>query len=144
MKFYLSHKVVGGNISNGVVNVKVEDMKQNKQIDMSADVVLVATGRSPFTNGLGLKNLGIETDKVGRIPINKKLQTKHEHIYAIGDVVEGPMLAHKGEEEGIAAVETILGLPGHVNYNAIPSVVYTHPEIAFVGLNEEECKQKSN
>lgn len=109
---------------------------------MDADIVLVATGRSAHTLNLGLDKLGIITDKAGRIPVNGKLQTKVENIYAVGDVIEGPMLAHKGEEEGIAAVEIILGLPGHVNYHSIPSVVYTHPEIAYVGLNEEEAKAK--
>jgi dihydrolipoamide dehydrogenase len=109
---------------------------------MEADVVLVCTGRSPHTNNLNLAALDIQTDRLGRIPINEKLQTKHPNIYACGDVVEGPMLAHKGEEEGIAAVEIILGLPGHVNYHSIPSVVYTHPEIATVGWTEEEVKAK--
>ena len=108
---------------------------------MEADVVLVSTGRSPHTNNLNLSSIGIKLDKQGRIPHNGKLQTTTENIYAIGDVIEGPMLAHKGEEEGIAAVEIILGLPGHVNYHSIPSVVYTDPEIATVGFTEEECKK---
>jgi dihydrolipoamide dehydrogenase len=110
---------------------------------MDCDVVLVCTGRSPHTTNLNLSALQIETDKAGRIPTNGKLQTKVPNIYAVGDVIEGPMLAHKGEEEGIAAVEIILGLPGHVNYHSIPSVVYTHPEIASVGYSEEDCKAKS-
>ncbi len=109
---------------------------------MEADIVLISTGRSPNTTNLGLSKIGLQTDKFGRIPINGKLQTKYPNIYAIGDVIEGPMLAHKGEEEGIAAVEIILGLPGHVNYHSIPNVVYTHPEIAYVGFTEEECKEK--
>jgi dihydrolipoamide dehydrogenase len=91
---------------------------------------------------LNLEATGIQTDKLGRIPVDKHLQTAVKGIYAIGDVVEGPMLAHKGEEEGVAVVENILGLPGHVNYNSIPNVVYTHPEVAYVGYNEEELKAK--
>ena len=110
---------------------------------MAADVVLVATGRRPFTHSLGLENIGITLDRLGRIPIDQHLQTKVPGVYAIGDVIEGPMLAHKGEEEGIAVVETILGEGGHVNYLSIPNVIYTHPEIAYVGLNEEELKAKS-
>lgn len=89
-----------------------------------------------------MESIGIQTDKLGRIPIDGHLQTKVKNIYAIGDVVEGPMLAHKGEEEGVAAVETICGLPGHVNYYSIPNVVYTHPEVAYVGFNEQELQQK--
>ena len=104
---------------------------------------MVATGRRPFTHSLGLENIGITLDKLGRVPIDQHLQTKVPGVYAIGDVIEGPMLAHKGEEEGIAVVETILGEKGHVNYLSIPNVIYTHPEIAYVGLNEEELKAKS-
>jgi dihydrolipoamide dehydrogenase len=111
--------------------------------EVSADIVLIATGRRAYTQGLGLENIGITTDKLGRIPIDQHLQTKVPGIYAIGDVIEGPMLAHKGEEEGVAVVETIIGEGGHVNYFAIPNVVYTHPEIAYVGFNEEELKAKS-
>ena len=113
-------------------------------MNIDGDIVLVSTGRHPFTGSLNLEGLGIKTDKMGRIPIDNHYRTKeHPNIYAVGDVVEGPMLAHKGEEEGIAAVEIMLGLPGHVNYNSIPNVVYTHPEIASVGLTEEELKAKS-
>ena len=139
IKFYLGHKVVGGSTTTSKVIVNVESIKDKKTSNMDADVVLVATGRSPHTTNLGLGNIGIHTDKVGKIPVNGKLQTKVEHIYAVGDVIEGPMLAHKGEEEGIAAVEMICGLPGHVNYQSIPNVVYTWPEIASVGWTEEEC-----
>jgi dihydrolipoamide dehydrogenase len=143
MKFHLGHKVVGGSVSGDTVSVVVESLKDKKTINMEADIVLVATGRAPHTSNLGLSAVGIETDRLGRIPVNGKLQSeKHSNIYAVGDVVEGPMLAHKGEEEGIAAVEIICGLPGHVNYFSIPNVVYTHPEIATVGYTEEECKEK--
>ncbi len=102
----------------------------------------MATGRRPFTRNLGLENINIQTDKFGRIPVDKHWETKVKGVYAVGDVIEGPMLAHKGEEEGVAVVEHLCGLPGHVNYNTIPNVVYTHPEVASVGLTEEELKAK--
>lgn len=107
---------------------------------MKADVVLVCTGRRPNTDNLGAQDLGLKMDKVGRIEINGHFQTNFPNIYAIGDVVTGPMLAHKAEEEGIAAVEIIAGKGGHVNYDAIPNVIYTHPEVASVGKSEEELK----
>ena len=109
-----------------------------KQLD--ADVVLVAIGRRPYTTGLGLENLGIETDERGRIVIDQEYRTKLPHIRAIGDATFGAMLAHKAEEEGIAAVEYISKGYGHVNYGAIPSVMYTHPEAAWVGQTEQEVK----
>ncbi len=109
---------------------------------MNADYVLISTGRRPYTYNLGLDKLGITTDKLGRIPVDKNLQTSVPGIYAIGDVIEGPMLAHKGEEEGVAVVEHIADGHGHVNYHTIPNVVYTHPEVASVGYTEEELKTK--
>ncbi len=105
-----------------------------------AERVLLATGRVPNTDGLGLENVGLQTDEQGRIPVNAHYQTAVPSIYAIGDVIAGPMLAHKAEEEGYAAVEYMVSGYGHVDYNAIPSVVYTHPEIASVGKTEEELK----
>ena len=101
------------------------------------DVVLVATGRRPYTEGLGLENLGIQTDRLGRIQVDSHFRTAVPSIYAIGDCIDGPMLAHKAEEEGIAAVETIAGYAGHVNYDAIPGVIYTFLEVAAVGKTEE-------
>lgn len=101
------------------------------------DVVLVATGRRPYTEGLGLENLGIQTDRLGRIRVDSHFRTAVPSIYAIGDCIDGPMLAHKAEEEGIAAVETIAGYDGHVNYDAIPGVIYTFLEVAAVGKTEE-------
>ena len=143
-KFHLGTKVVGGKVQNGgKVKLDLETIKDNKKTEMEADVVLVSTGRRPYTDSLGLDKVGIKTDKFGRIPIDDHLRTEKKHIYAIGDVVEGPMLAHKGEEEGVAAVEFICGDYGHVNYNNIPNVVYTHPEIASIGFTEEELKEKS-
>ena len=107
---------------------------------LEADRVLVAVGRRPYTEGLSLENAGLSTDERGRIPVDEHLRTRVPHIYAIGDVVRGPMLAHKASEEGIAAVEHMARGFGHVDYQAIPSVVYTHPEIAAVGYTEEELK----
>ncbi|MDN5248650.1 dihydrolipoyl dehydrogenase [Bartonella sp. TP] len=107
---------------------------------LDADVVLIATGRRPYTEGLGLEELGIERDKRGFININQHWQTNIASIYAIGDVVAGPMLAHKAEDEGVAVAEILAGQKGHVNYDVIPSVVYTEPEVASVGKTEEELK----
>src|SRR5690606_12316012 len=104
------------------------------------DKVLVAVGRVPNTENLGLEALGIKTDTRGRIPVDEKYATTVPGVYAIGDVIPGVMLAHKAEEEGVACVEGLAGKYGHVNYNAIPNVVYTHPEIASVGKTEEELK----
>jgi dihydrolipoamide dehydrogenase len=140
LEFSLGTKVTGGTVTGTGVTVNVESTKGDKLAPLSAEYVLVSTGRRPFTNNLGLTNVGITTDKMGRIPINDHLQTSVKNIYAIGDVIQGPMLAHKSEEEGIAAIENILGLGGHVNYDTIPGVVYTHPEVATVGKTEEELK----
>ncbi len=109
---------------------------------LRADRVLLAVGRRPYTEGLGLDNAGLSPDERGRIPVDEHLRTRVPHIYAIGDVVRGPMLAHKASEEGIAAVEHMVKGFGHVDYQAIPSVVYTHPEIAGVGYREEELKER--
>jgi len=105
------------------------------------DVVLVATGRRPYTDGLGLEDLGIQKDKLGRVEVDDHFRTAVPSIFAIGDCIDGPMLAHKAEEEGIAVVETIAGFAGHVNYDAIPGVIYTYPEVASVGKTEEELKE---
>jgi len=141
MKFKLNTRVVDGvnNKENGVV-VNLENVKDSAQEQMEVDVVLVSIGRHAFTGGLDLEKAGLEANERGQIPTNDHWQTKHSHIYGIGDVVDGPMLAHKAEEEGIAAVEHILGEGGHVNYDAIPGVIYTNPEVAYVGKTEEELK----
>lgn len=142
--FMLSHKVVGGSVkSDGSVVVQVENLKDKKISEIVSDVVLVSTGRKAFTSGLNLEVLEIKLDKLGRIPVDKNLMTTTQGIYAVGDVIEGPMLAHKGEEEGIAVVEHICGEYSHINYGNIPNVVYTHPEIASIGFTEEELKAKS-
>lgn len=141
--FHLGNKVVGGKVDSSGVTVEVENVANGTKSSIQADVVLVATGRRAFTSGLNLEKIGIKTDKFGRIPVDKHLKTEVPHVYAIGDVIEGPMLAHKGEEEGVAAVENIAGEYSHVNYGNIPSVVYTHPEIATLGFTEEELKAKN-
>jgi dihydrolipoamide dehydrogenase len=107
---------------------------------LTADVVLVSTGRVPYTKGLGLEEVGVELDERGRVKTDGHFKTNVEGIYAIGDVIDGPMLAHKAEDEGLALAELIAGKAGHVNYDVIPSVVYTEPEVASVGKTEEELK----
>ena len=139
-KFKLNTKVMGAEKVDGVVKLKVEAAKGGKEETIDADVVLVAIGRRPVTKGLNLEKIGVELDKRGRIVIDDQFNTSVKGIKCIGDVTFGPMLAHKAEEEGIAAVEIIKHGHGHVNYDAIPSVVYTHPEVAWVGKNEEELK----
>jgi dihydrolipoamide dehydrogenase len=108
---------------------------------IEADVVLVAVGRKPYTEKLGLEQVGVITDEKGRIVVDDKFATNIPSIRAIGDVIKGPMLAHKSEEEGIAVAEILAGGYGHVNYDTIPSVIYTHPEVAWCGKNEEELKK---
>jgi len=108
----------------------------------ACDILLVAVGRRPYTEKLGVAEVGVKLDERGRIVVDQQFATNVPGIYAIGDVIAGPMLAHKAEEEGVAAVEMMAGIPGHVNYDAIPNIVYTHPEFASVGLSEEDCKQR--
>jgi dihydrolipoamide dehydrogenase len=121
--------------------VTFEPVKGGDAETIEADVVLVATGRSPYTEGLGLKEAGVEMDERGRVKTDGHLRTNVPGIYAIGDVIAGPMLAHKAEDEGVAVAEIIAGQAGHVNYDVIPGVVYTSPEIASVGKTEEELKK---
>jgi dihydrolipoamide dehydrogenase len=140
LKFTMETKVTGvEKTSNGVL-VQVESVVDGAKSKIEADVVLVAIGRRAFTRGLGLENVGIVPNVRGVIETNAKLQTSISNIYAIGDVTQGAMLAHKAEDEGVAAAEIIAGKHGHVNYDVIPSVVYTHPEVASVGKTEEELK----
>uniref|UniRef100_A0A7R9UAH5 Dihydrolipoyl dehydrogenase n=1 Tax=Pinguiococcus pyrenoidosus TaxID=172671 RepID=A0A7R9UAH5_9STRA len=141
VNFKLSTKVTNTEVTSSGVKVTMEPSKGGDAEQMDVDVVLVATGRRPFTNNLGLENLGIETDRLGRIPVDDHFRTKVQGVYAIGDVIDGPMLAHKAEEEGIAVVETLAGYAGHVNYDAIPGVIYTMPELANVGKTEDELKE---
>ncbi|MEP2731268.1 FAD-dependent oxidoreductase, partial [Tateyamaria sp.] len=114
--------------------------KDDSEHTVDADVVLVATGRKPFTHGLGLESLGVVMTKRGQIAVDAHWQTNVPGVYAIGDVIEGPMLAHKAEDEGVAVADTIAGKHGHVNYGVIPGVIYTHPEVANVGETEETLK----
>ena len=140
MKFELSRKVMSVEKSKSGLSVKTEAAAGGKPKDIDADVVLVCIGRRAYTDGLGLENVGIETDKQGRVQ-HDHWKTSVDGIWAIGDVIDGPMLAHKAEEEGVAVAESIAGQSGHVNYAVIPDVVYTHPEIASVGQTEEELKE---
>jgi dihydrolipoamide dehydrogenase len=142
LKFHFQVKVTGATAKKSGVEVQFEDLKDGSKKSIEGDVVLVATGRKAFTEGLGLENLGIEVDKRGVIHVDDHFRTKHSNIYAIGDVIRGPMLAHKAEEEGVAVAEIIAGRAGHVNYETVPSVVYTWPELASVGATEEELKTK--
>lgn len=119
----------------------MEPSKGGDAESMDVDVVLVSVGRTPYTEGLGLEEVGVQLDARGRVQVDGKFQTSVPGVYAIGDIIEGPMLAHKAEEDGIAAVENIAGKVGHVNYDTVPSIVYTHPEVASVGLTEEQVKE---
>jgi len=139
--FKMSTKVMGATAKpGGGVVLKTEPVKGGEPEEMEADIVLVSTGRVPFTEGLGLTNVGIKVGARGMVEVDDHFATNVPGIYAIGDVVRGAMLAHKAEEEGIAVIEQIAGLGGHVNYEAIPNVIYTHPEVATVGKTEEELK----
>ncbi|KAA8527966.1 hypothetical protein F0562_035165 [Nyssa sinensis] len=140
MKFLLKTKVVSVDSSGDGVRLTLEPAAGGEQSTLEADVVLVSAGRTPFTAGLGLDKIGVETDKVGRILVNERFTTNVPGVYAIGDVIPGPMLAHKAEEDGVACVEFIAGKEGHVDYNLVPGVVYTHPEVASVGKTEEQVK----
>lgn len=141
MNFKLSTKVVASEVTADGVKLTVEPSAGGEKSTINADVVLVSTGRRPFTKNIGLEGLGIETDKIGRIKVDDHFRTKVPGIFAIGDCIDGPMLAHKAEEEGIACVENIAGFAGHVNYDVIPGVVYTFPELATVGQTEEQLKK---
>jgi len=140
IQFKLAMKVSGVKASNKEVVVTAEPVAGSKAEEFKADVALIAIGRRPFTQGLGLKEIGVATDEKGRVQVNVHFETNVKGIYAIGDVIAGPMLAHKAEEDGIAAVESMAGQAGHVNYNLVPSVVYTMPEVACVGKTEEQLK----
>ncbi|GAB4403338.1 MAG: dihydrolipoyl dehydrogenase [Microscillaceae bacterium] len=141
MKFMFNHKVTQVENKGKKVLVTAEDMKKGQNVSLEAEYCLVAIGRSAYTEGLDLQNIGLETDNRGRILVNAHLETKIPGIYAIGDVIQGAMLAHKAEEEGIFVAETIAGQKPHINYLLIPGVVYTWPEVASVGYTEEQLKE---
>ena len=140
IKFLLENKVTSVKNKNNQVLVDFVDNKTNKKSSLECDKVLVSVGRKPYTEGLNLTKLGIKKDQAGRIEVNKNFQTSLENIFAIGDVIKGPMLAHKAEEEGIAVAEILAGQSGHVNYDVVPGVIYTSPEVAAVGKTEEDLK----
>ena len=141
-KFKLNSKVTSVVNRDSQVEVIFTNNETLKEEKILADKVLVSVGRKPYTEGLNLTKMGIKKDKQGRIEVNEKLQTSISNIYAIGDVIKGPMLAHKAEEEGIAVAEIVAGQAGHVNYNIIPGVIYTSPEVAVVGKTEEQLKKE--
>ncbi|KAM3962293.1 dihydrolipoamide dehydrogenase [Aphomia sociella] len=142
MKFKLGTKVLGVKKEGSTVKIDVEAAKGGNKETLDCDVVLISIGRRPYTKDLGLDKVGIALDDRGRVPVNNKFQTTVPGIYAIGDVIHGPMLAHKAEDEGIVCVEGIKGMPGHFNYDAIPSVIYTSPEVGWVGKSEEDLKKE--
>ena len=141
MTFKLSSKVTAVDTSGKTLKAKVEPAAGGAAETIEADVVLVAIGRVPFTEGLGLEAAGVKKDNRGRVIVDQHFATNVPGIYAIGDVIAGPMLAHKAEDEGMAVAEILAGKAGHVNYDAIPNVIYTFPEVASVGKTEEELKE---
>ena len=142
INFHMNHKVEKIEKLNSSAVVSTKD-KNGNQKDFVSDVVLISVGRKPNTNGLNLEKIGIELDEKNRVKTNKSFQTNIDNIYAIGDVITGPMLAHKAEDEGIAVAENIAGQSGHVNYDTIPGVIYTTPEVASIGKTEEQLKENN-
>ena len=143
IKFKLNTKVTSVKKKSSQIEVECQDKISNEKHLINTEKVLVAVGRRPYTEGLNLSKIGVKKDNQGRIEVNNKLQTSIKNIYAIGDVIRGPMLAHKAEEEGIAVAEILAGQAGHVNYDIIPGVIYTSPEVASVGKTEEQLKTQS-
>lgn len=142
MEFRLSTKCLGVDRSHQHLVAQLEELSNGNKIQLECDKILVATGRKPYTEGLNLETIGVKTDAQGRIEVDTQYKTKVPGVFAVGDVITGPMLAHKAEEEAIAAVEIMTGQVGHVNYQAIPNVIYTWPELASVGYSEEDLKNK--
>jgi len=140
MKFELSTKIESARVTD--TGVELQGVKGDAKVSYSAEIVLVAVGRKPFTTGLDLDKAGVKLTERGRIAVNVHWQTSVPSIYSIGDVIDGPMLAHKAHEEGVAVAERLAGKPGHVNYDVIPGVIYTAPEAAGVGITEEEANAK--
>ena len=143
IKFKMGFKVESAKNKGNLVSINYTNVKNAKKETIEVDKVLVSVGRKPYTEGLNLTKVGVQKDEKGRIKVNKKLQTTVDNIYAIGDVIKGPMLAHKAEEEGIAVAEILAGQAGHVNYDVIPGVIYTSPEVATVGKTEEQLKKEN-
>ncbi len=142
MEFKLATKCLGAKQNGEWMVVQTEEIATGQKGQLECDKILVATGRRPYSEGLGLESLGITRDKAGRVEVDSHYQTTSPGVYAVGDLITGPMLAHKAEEEGIAAVEIMAKQAGHVNYEAIPNVIYTWPEVASVGYSEEELQAK--
>mgnify|MGYP003318634648 FL=1 len=142
IKFKMGSRVDTVKNKGSKVLITYTDLKKSKKENIEVDKVLVSVGRKPYTEGLNLSKVGVKKDKKGRIEVNSKLQTSIKNIYAIGDVIKGPMLAHKAEEEGIAVAEILAGQAGHVIYDVIPGVIYTSPEVATVGKTEEQLKEE--
>jgi len=140
IKFYLSHKVFDVSSSGDSVTVQAVDTNGNK-VSFNGDYCLVSVGRKPYTDGLNLDSIGVNTNDKGQIEVNDKLQTNQANVYAIGDVIKGPMLAHKAEEEGVLVAEILANQKPHINYNLIPNVIYTWPEVASVGKTEQQLSQ---
>ena len=143
IKFKMGSKVESVKNKGENVLISYTNVKSSKKETLEVDKVLVSVGRKPYTEGLNLSKVGVKKDTKGRIEVNNRLQTSVDNIYAIGDVIKGPMLAHKAEEEGIAVAEILAGQAGHVNYDVIPGVIYTSPEVATVGKTEEELKKEN-
>jgi dihydrolipoamide dehydrogenase len=141
MKFMLSTAVSAVERNGDTVKITAKD-KKGEEVTVEGDYCLVSVGRRPYTDGLGLEKAGVELDERGRVKVNDHLQTNVANIYAIGDVIKGAMLAHKAEEEGVFVAETLAGQKPHINYNLIPGVVYTWPEVAGVGKTEEQLKEE--
>lgn len=140
LQFVLEAKVTGAAVEGPMVKITYKSLKDGNSTELHADVLLVAAGRIPYSEGLGLEDLGIEKNGRGFVVVDSHFRTKYPNIYAIGDLIPGPMLAHKAEEEGVAVAEIIAGQYGHVNYETVPSVIYTWPELASVGATEEQLK----
>ena len=138
----LGTKVIQVDLNDKGVSLFAETVNGGKQQKIDCDVVLVAVGRKPSTDNLGLEDIGVKRDKNGFILVDDKLETSVKNILAIGDCILGPMLAHKAEEEGVAAVEMIAGGSAHIDHNLVPSIIYTHPEVASVGKTEEQLKSQ--
>jgi dihydrolipoamide dehydrogenase len=139
LEFYLSHKVTGAEVGKAGVTLHAEN-KKGELVTIESDVVLVSIGRRAYSEGLGLESLGVAMER-DKVVVDEHFQTSLKGLYAVGDLIDGPMLAHKAEEEGVAVMESIAGQHAHVNYLEIPGIVYTWPEVASVGLTTEECKQ---
>jgi dihydrolipoamide dehydrogenase len=142
LEFHLETKVTGAKVQGSKVTVAAET-KDGKPLSVECDKVLVAVGRRPYTEGLNLEGVGVKVEpRTGKVPVDSQFRTNVPTVLAIGDLIQGPMLAHKAEDEGVACVEILAGRPGHVDYNTIPSVIYTWPEMASVGITEEQAKEQ--